>query len=181
MPRRSSIFKMMILLFLLMCSGMRMPLFAQQDTGHIQNVEAVFIYHFTKYIQWMDEDSLEFTIGLIGDTQVLEPLTEIAQRQHVRRKEIRVCPIANMDEIESCQVVFVSRSGEEQLNGIISRSQNRNILIVSEIEGALESGVMINFLLLQETVKFEINLRAMKQAGFQPSSELLKLAVRVIE
>lgn len=170
----------LILFFVIMSIGASGSLSALQDSGHIENVEAVFIYHFIKYIQWGDKPA-DFAIGVLGETQVYEPLEEIAQRQSARQGSIRVFQIGTSAEIDQCQIVFVGRQEEKQFPEVVRQTQDKNILIVSAEEGALGKGSMINFLVLEGTVKFEINLRAMKKAGFKPSSELLKLAVRVIE
>lgn len=148
----------------------------------MHNVKAVCIYNFTKYIDWMDDDaSSTFDIAVVGESAIVDPLVRIAQKQRVRNKEIRIRHFQNADQIDRCHILFVPESQQTQLKPIVDKIRGKNILIVSEIEGGLDIGVMINFLFLQETIKFEINLRDMKKAGFAPGSELLKLAVRLIE
>lgn len=169
-----------LLLWLLLTAPLHSVTTAPQDAGHVENVKAVFIYHFTKYIDWTQEDSL-FTIGIVGETPVLKPLQQIAEKKCVRQHAIQIQSCKHAGQIEACQILFIPESQHDSLDEIIRLMDGKPVLIISEIEDALSKGAMINFVLKQETIRFEINLKAMKQTGFRPSSEMLKLAVRVIE
>jgi hypothetical protein len=57
--------------------------------------------------------------------------------------------------------------------------RGKPVLIVSEAPGALEQGSMINFVLAERRVKFEIGLERAEYAGLSVSSRLLAVAVRV--
>jgi len=153
-----------------------------QDMDYTQELKAVFIYNFTKYINWLDsEPSATFDIAVIGESKIIEALRLIAEKRHVDQRDIQIKYFESSDQMNGCQILFIPESKKRQLNRIIDKIRDQNTLVISEIEGALSSGVMINFLLLEKRIKFEINLGAMKKSGFQPSSELLKLAVRIIE
>lgn len=171
---------LMYLLFFLSAIGPS-SLFTQ-DTDYIQNVKAVFLYNFTQYINWTEQDSSQvFTIAVFGQSRILDPLKQIALKRLVRQKKIQVKHYNKINQINHCHILYIPESEKGQLKRIINQVKRGNILLVSEIEGALSSGIMINLIILQKTIKFEINLQAMKKSGFQPSSELLKLAVRIIE
>ncbi len=155
---------------------------SSQEADYTQNVKAVFVYNFSRYMSWIDQGhSSTFAIAVIGESQIVDPLRQIAQKRRVNQKVLQIKHWENTDQIDSCQILFIPESEKAQLRGIVNKIRDKNILIVSETDGALSGGVMINFLISRETIKFEINLRAMKKSGFQPSSELLKLAVKVIE
>ena len=154
----------------------------QQDMDYTQELKAVFIYNFTKYMNWMDsEPSGTFDIAVVGKSEIVDPLRLISQKRRVNQKDIQIKYFENADEINGCHILFIPETARSQLNRIINKIQDKNTLIISEIDGALSRGVMINFLIVKDRIKFEINLKSMKKSGFQPSSELLKLAVRIIE
>jgi hypothetical protein len=50
------------------------------------------------------------------------------------------------------------------------------ILTVSEIEGFAQRGGIINFIIVEKKIRFEINPDAAKQVGIHISSQLLQLA-----
>jgi YfiR/HmsC-like len=49
-----------------------------------------------------------------------------------------------------------------------------------DIEGFASRGVLVNFVVERERVRFEVNLGAAQRGGFRLSSKLLKLA-RLVE
>ncbi|MBN1780596.1 YfiR family protein [bacterium] len=152
------------------------------DAEYGYEVKAVFIYNFTKYINWIDDDrSPYFDIAVIGESPITEPLKQIAQKRLVCQKKIKISQLENADQIDYCHIIFIPESEKSHLKYIVSRVQNKNILIVCEIKNSLESGAMINFVPAQDKIKFEINLLAMNKSSFNPGSELLKLAVRLID
>lgn len=53
-------------------------------------------------------------------------------------------------------------------------------MTVGETDGFLESGGIVNFLMEDERVRFEINNTAARQAKLKIRSKLLRLAKRVI-
>ncbi len=51
------------------------------DISREDQIKAVFIYNFTKYIQWPESDTSEvFIIGVLGNSNLVIPLRRIAQK-----------------------------------------------------------------------------------------------------
>ncbi len=152
-----------------------------RNSDYSSNIKAAFIYNFTKYMNWVSQDSTTFTIAIIGDSEITTLLQEIAQKRQVEHKQIQIKHIKNTDRDFDCHILFISATEKLHLGNIIEKTHGKNILTISEVDNALSNGVMINFINIDETIKFEINLQAMKKAQFKPSSQLLKVAARVVE
>jgi hypothetical protein len=60
---------------------------------------------------------------------------------------------------------------------VLDKFRGTDTLIVGETEGLAARGAAINFVIRDESVKFEINLKALKDAGIQAGSQLLRLAI----
>jgi hypothetical protein len=54
------------------------------------------------------------------------------------------------------------------------------VLTVGDAPDFLERGGMIQFVLVANRVRFEVNLDAAREAGLQLSAELLKVAAKVV-
>ena len=182
MINKFNLIKFLSLGYIFCCVNPGYSALPSQNPEYAYNLKAVFLYNFTKYLTWHSiEDENTFNITILGNSQIIEPLEQIAGKKIVAKKTINITKVEGPDQINDCNILFIPESEKSQLNKIIQKVKNKNILIVSEIDGALTNGAMINFLILDKTIKFEINLQAMKKSGFQPSSELLKLATRLIE
>ena len=163
-------------------TGICSPLIAQIEQGQEYKLKAVFIYHFTKYFQWSYSDtSGTFEIAIIGDSNIIDPLKEIAEKKLVKGRRIKIKHFQAVEDINKCHILFISASEINQLDKILQRVKKENILTISDSNGFANKGVAINFVLVKEKIKFEINSRALEHAGLQASSQLQKLAILVEE
>src|ERR1700704_3372966 len=92
-------FMMKTFLFLILLSAFRGTVAAQTQEQEA-NLKAVFIYNFTRYIDW-DTSSVEneFVIGVIGSSAVTEALAEIAKTKTVKNKKIIIRHFDKPEEI----------------------------------------------------------------------------------
>jgi len=79
-------------------------------------------------------------------------------------------------EARSCHVLFISQPDTETLKQALERVRGLPVLTVSESSDFLRLGGMINFVVEQDRVRFEINLEAAEQHHLKLSSKLLAVA-----
>ncbi|MEO8111622.1 MAG: YfiR family protein [Ginsengibacter sp.] len=141
-------------------------------------LKAAFIYNFTKYIDWNVNNTDDFTICIFGNSSIYEPLTEIAATKTVQNKKIIIRRVSKPDEITSCNVLFISADNTYPLSSILATT-GRGTLIVSETPGYANMGTAINFVIVNDKLKFEANVKSINDEGLKASSQLLKLAIIV--
>ncbi|MFC1852192.1 YfiR family protein [candidate division CSSED10-310 bacterium] len=140
-------------------------------------VKAVFIFNMLKYVQWPDDSAISsYDIVILGESSIARPLQKIAETRSVNKKPLRIRLEQNIEQIQNCHVLFISSTVEPQINGILKTLEQRHILTIGDLEGLGARGVIINFILVEGKIKFEINSQAAKRASLQLSSQLLKLA-----
>jgi hypothetical protein len=164
------------LIFLLMCSFSNIP----EDENDEYNIKAAFIYQFTNYIDWgslMSGD--EFVIGIIGSSPLKGQLAEIAKSKTVKGKRIVLRQFSKPDEIVPCHILFIPRKTLFPLDNILAKVLGKGTLTISEKEGYAKNGTNINFIEVDEKLKFEANTKSINAAGLKASSQLLKLAIIV--
>jgi hypothetical protein len=86
-----------------------------------------------------------------------------------------------MAEIRKCHVLFLCPSEKPFLPRVLPHLQKEGILLVGDAPGFLEAGGIINLVIEEKKVRFEINLAAAGRAKLQIRSSLLRLAIRTIE
>jgi hypothetical protein len=145
-------------------------------------VKAACIYNFTKFVEWPPEafsnPSSPFVIGVIGDDPFNGELQRAVQDKDVCGRKFVVRHLRNADEARSCQILFISRSERKSIGDILAAVSTLPVLTISETDRFVQSGGIINFLLEQNKVRFEINAAAAKKAGLKVSSKLLDLGRR---
>ncbi len=81
------------------------------------------------------------------------------------------------DRAAKCEVLFISGSQEKKLTEILQRLEGAPVLTIGDTDTYARRGVMINFFIEGNKIRFKINLNQAKRAGLNISSRLLKLAV----
>lgn len=154
------------------------PALAQQEVSEYQ-IKAAFLYNFAKFVDWPAcnacPDSDTFFIGILGKDPFGEEIRTIAGKT-VKGKTLVVLTAETLDELKSCQVIFIGTTVQKDLAAVLHHLQKRPVLTVGDTPGFAEAGVMINLYTVDNKVRFEINPAAAEQSGLKISSQLLKLA-----
>ena len=144
------------------------------------NLKAAFIYSFTRYIDWgAYDDNYTFVIGVLGeDSPVLPPLHEIAKSKTINNKRIEIRIINKISELKDCKIVFISKECPFSLHAVLDHIP-KGVLTISESDGYASLGTDFNFVIVNQRLKFEANLKAIASSGLKAGSQLLKLAIIV--
>jgi hypothetical protein len=78
-----------------------------------------------------------------------------------------------------CRVLYISASEDGRLKEILAGLDKSGVLTVSDIPQFSQRGGMIQFVLVGNKLRFEVNLTNAQTAGLTLSSDLLKVAVAV--
>jgi hypothetical protein len=168
--------RFILLLFTGFVYGTLMAQVSEQEA----NLKAAFIYNFTKYIDWGNyNDRNEFVIDVLGDTTIANSLEQIAKEETINNKPIVVHVLENPSQAVDCDILFISKNCHFTLDKILPLVR-KGVLTVSEQPGYARQGTAFNFIIVNNKLKFEANLKAISSAGLKAGSQLLKLA-RIIE
>lgn len=145
-------------------------------------VKAAFLYNFARFIEWPESStsSPEFSVCVLG----LDPFGEdlnIINSKPVKARKVAIRLITDLQNIGGCDCLFVSDSEKKNLGGIFHALNAKNILTVGDMEGFIDAGGIIQFVLHESKIRFVVNLPAAERAGLKISSKLLELAKGVKE
>ena len=136
-----------------------------------RKLEAIYMYNFTKYINWQRASGEGHTIGVWEESEVAEEL----QANLESKGGIVVKVIKTAEEAKNCEIVYLPKTKSEKLNELMSIAGS-DVLIVTEEDLAAE-GASVSFVLDGSKLRFKINQGALTKAGLQASSSLLSLAI----
>lgn len=157
--------------------------FSQQLHPTDSQVKAAYLYNFGKFVTWpapRGADAGDFAICILGKDPFGEVLDATVNGESVDGKKIHILRIAAIQEARSCNILFVSSSEEVRLPAILAAAQRMNLLTVSDMKHFAERGGAIGLVDQHDRIRFEVNRGAAEQCHLTLSSELLKVAVRVI-
>ena len=156
--------------------------YAQHPPSREFQIKAAFLYNFTKFIEWpaeaFPEGEARLIICALGESPVGVALQYIKDKP-VKGRTLITKRLQSVRELRSCHLVFVSSTEKDRLSEIFESLKDSSVLTVGEMEGFIQSGGIINFIIRKNRIRFEINPDAAGQAGLKISSNLLKLATVV--
>jgi len=152
------------------------------STGEAQ-IKAAFICKFGNYVEWPagDKKSADapFVIGAMTSDAVVSELTRAAAGRTVNGRPIVVRKLARGDPVDDLGIIFVARTHSAALADTLASIRGRPILTITESEGADAAGSMVNFVVVDDRVRFDIALQPAEHSSLKISGRLLTLARKV--
>jgi hypothetical protein len=140
-------------------------------------VKGAFLFKFLSYVEWPDDalagPHTPLVIGVLGDEDVRGALQDIVQGRQAQGRSVEVRRVKAGDAPEGLHMLFAGRDSVPELARYAGR---RGLLLVGDSDDGLARGAMINLVLAENRVRFEIAPEAAERAGLRISSRMLALA-----
>ena len=141
-------------------------------------VHTVFMYSFTRYVQWPAEyNQGDFEIMVLGDSPILDELKEMAKSRKAGDRDIKITKINSPSDIRKCNMIFIPDAKASQIGKVLGAVGGQPIMVISESEGAGLQGSDINFVIKDGKLAFELNQAAVNKKNLKVSMELSRLAI----
>ncbi len=150
--------------------------------GHSEDsVKAAYLYRFTQYIEWpTSPPSTEpFTIAVLNAPRVAEELERLLPDHPIKNSVARVRFITRISDLGHPQMLYVGAAPPDRLRSLVASIAFGPVLLVTDSEEGLAMGGVLNFITVENRVRFEVSLTAADKSRFRISSELLAVAAHV--
>ena len=164
-----------VLAVLLLCPGIQECLAQAPVYAAEYRVKAAYVYKFGSYVEWPERrfarpDS-PLAIGVIGADALAEELVQIVTGRNVNGHPVEVRKLRPGDPVANLHVLFIGRADGGRLGEILSAARGKGVLTVTESEDGLELGSVINFVMVDDKVRFDVA---------PPPPEDLKISARLL-
>jgi hypothetical protein len=149
------------------------------------DIKAAYLYNFLLFVTWPQQDPMPevVTIGVLGENPFGNAFAPVeGRRLRGGKRKLKVLKLGRYDAqvpLQDCSLLFVGGSEKEHWPHILAAVHGKPTLTVSDQEGFLEAGGMVNLIRRNGKVRWEISPAAIKAAGLRPRAQLLQHAVRV--
>ncbi len=152
-------------------------------------IKAAYLYNFLLFAEWPEHNEQEtsektITIGIIGKDPFGDSFDEVEGRfiKSKKKKLIikRFGPYKKGLNLKQCHILFIASSERNNCEELLVAVEGSPVLTVSDFDGFLESGGMINLVKFRRKIRWEINQTPVKKAKLRLSSQILRNAVRVV-
>ena len=142
-------------------------------------VKAAFLYNFARFTEWPAAKAGPFDICILGWDPfgaVLAPYEgrTVAGRQMRLRRRI------GLDDAASCDLLFVAHSEARRLVPILRAVAGLPVLTVSDMDGFVDRGGMIELVSVDDRIRFDVNLDSVGATRLRFDANMLQAARRVV-
>jgi len=154
--------------------------FVDSEVDTNSKFKAVFIYNFTKYIEWPKAyREGYFTIGVVNDESLYKELNKMAKTKKVANQSIRILKFNSVDDLKKCHILYLGKDNSDELSVMTKKMKSSCTLFITEKEGLIDKDSGINFIVKNSRLKFELNTKNIKKNKLKVSSNLEVLATSV--
>lgn len=146
-------------------------------------VKAVFLYKFGLFVEWPDSafssPASPVNLCIVGEDPFGKSLDTVVAGAQVNRRSVVIRRLKTVGQNLSCHILYAGGSEEQSRAQIIETVRGSYVLTISEGRGAKSDSGIINFVIADNRVRFDIDDEAAAQNGLVISSKLLSLAINV--
>lgn len=149
----------------------------------IAKYKAMFTLNFIRYIGWPEEAKQgDFVIGVVRDAAIADNLKSQSAGKKFGYQNIVVKEFKKIDEITDCQILYFAKSYSFSKSAaeVKQKLGGKNSLIITETEGAINDGSVINFVIRDDKLKFELSQKNANAYGIKLSNSLTTLSNAII-
>src|SRR5690606_14588493 len=136
-------------------------------------IKAVFLYNFTRYFEWPEKKRVnDFVIYVVGkNDNLITELNQLAKTKKVGNQPIEIKNTREYETDIQSHMIYFLPDAARPLSDAASRSRNKEVLVVGETAGACRSGASINFIVIDNKLRFEYNRGTAVRAGLKTNDD----------
>jgi hypothetical protein len=164
------------ILTLVLATGARMA--GGVDSSDVEmHLKAAFIYNFARFIEWpASAVAGPVRIGVLGRGDLEAALREVIEGKLANGRRIEVMNLRSVGDADQVEILLILSSESKRVREIVQTLAGKPVLTICENGNGFADGAMIAFLVVDESVRFQISQKAVEQVGLRISSQLLKVA-----
>ncbi len=125
--------------------------------SQVSMFKALYIFNFTKYVNWQDNIVDDFVICILGQSDITDNLIRISKTRKVNNKTLVVKDVNANGNLPKCDIIFVSRGSSNEIDKVSSYYKDSNTLIITEKNNSIAKGSCINMINTNGKIEFEIS------------------------
>lgn len=160
------------------------PAYAADRTRSVERqVKAAYLYKFASYVDWpeaaLPQPESPFVIAVLGADELADELEQAVAGHSIKGHPVTVRKLRHADPVHGAQMLFIGRQEIARLDELVATAKEQAILTVTDSEDAHARGSMVNFVVVDDKLRFEVALKPVALAGLRISALMLASAYKV--
>jgi hypothetical protein len=103
----------------------------------------------------------------------------LAAKKKVGSQDIEIKNTPTFDPTINSNIVYLTPDVSKTVSDVISRSKNKGTLMVAEGVNACKAGASINFVVIDNKLKFEYSKNNAVKSGLKTNDDFVTLAINI--
>lgn len=143
--------------------------------------KAAHIYKFKKYVTWPAEalpGNTPIVIGIAGSDAIVTTLQTMAAKRDPTKREVIIRKLQSGESLAGVHILYIGGDRALELNHWLAQASGKPILCVTD-SATMPQGSMINFVMDEDRIRFDVSLTAAEVSQIKLSAALLTVARQV--
>ena len=139
-------------------------------------VKATYLYKFAPFVTWPSAPGDNLVICVVGKDPFGDVLDKAVAGQSYNNSPFRIIRLTTIETNDSCAVAYLGGSRKQSVAAALKSLKGHPVLTVTDNS---QPGGMIDFVTLQDHIRFRVDLAAASESHLDISSKLLAMAASV--
>ncbi|HUZ96981.1 MAG TPA: YfiR family protein [Edaphobacter sp.] len=154
-----------------------------QTATDVYKVKAAFLFHFAQLVDWpsdaFNSGDQSLNLCIFDDEPHLQELQSALEGKPIGTRVVHVRRLRQTQPLQGCSILFLGRNEGRRQSATLRSLHGQPVLTVGESNNFLSEGGIIRLHLVQDKVRFDINVGVADSSRLKISSRLLLLASSV--
>ena len=147
-------------------------------------IKAAFVCKFASYVEWPSnvfaKPDSPIVIDVVASDAIADELSRTAAGLSADGRPLVVRKLNRGDPVTNAHLIYIATSGDARLAETLAAAKGLPVLVVTESSHAVALGSMINFVVVDDKVRFDIAPHAAEQSRLKISTRLMGVARMLI-
>jgi hypothetical protein len=143
-------------------------------------IKAAFLFNFTKFVTWPTLAANQpFRVCVAADDITTTAIGQVMKDEVILGRKAETLVIAAPEEARTCQVLFLGRSATSRAAAMLAAVRSSPVLTVGDSADFLDRGGIIQFVLEESRLRFDVDLTHATRAQLSINARMLRVARQV--
>jgi len=142
-------------------------------------IKAAFLYNFANFVEWPEgsfsDETSPIVLGILGEDP-FGVILESVEGKAIAERHVTIKRFKKLEDVGFCHILYICPSENKKIRNILAKLNRFGVLTIGDMDGFAQSGGIINFIKVDNKIRFEINLDVAKACDLEISSKLLSMA-----
>jgi len=156
---------------------------AQANASLERQVKAAYLYKFAGFVEWPEGSFARadspVVIGVAGADALADQLEQTVAGHTANGRPLQVKRVKRGDSLAGIHMLFIASQDKGLAQELLAASRGQPVLTVTDADETYGLGSMINFVIADERLRFEVSLKHAVASRLKISARMLSAAYRV--